>query len=155
MFPVNPRPRPLFWVVACAGLILDQATKWWAETALLPVGRMEIIPGFFNLTYVENTGMAFGLGSGHNWLLFGVVILLLVFALVLSSKLDWKQQSNNIAAAAVVCGAAGNLIDRIRHGYVIDFLDFYVKNWHWPAFNIADSCICLSLVWIALRQIKQ
>jgi signal peptidase II len=146
-------PKGWAWGLWGGLLALDQITKIWAIEALAPYGSREVIPGFFSLTYVQNTGVAFGFLAGHNWILGVAVALLLGVGLYWARELDWRLREVNLVAALLLSGAVGNLIDRIRHGYVVDFLDFYVGTWHWPAFNVADSCICLSVAWLLWRNL--
>lgn len=154
MFPFKPRPRPVFWAVGAAILLADQLTKLWARQSLRPLHEIEVVRGFFSLTYVENTGMAFGLGGGQNYFFLALALLLLAAGIFFASGLDWSQMQTNLAAAALAAGAIGNLLDRLWLGYVVDFLDFYCGSWHWPAFNVADSAICLSVLWILFCQLK-
>jgi len=153
MFPSSRRPQAGFWLFFIGWLLLDQLTKQWAQRHLAPVNTIEIIPGFFSLTYVRNTGVAFGLLAGHNILLGLMAVVLIALAIYWARLLDWYQREVQWTAAALLAGAIGNLLDRLRHGYVVDFLDFYVGARHWPAFNVADSCICIAVTWIFLRQL--
>lgn len=130
--------------------ILDQATKWFFAQALSYGESWKVIPGFFDLTLVHNTGGAFGLLSQKTsifiFLSLVTVVLLLIFYRKYADANTWIVWPFGL----VLGGAIGNLIDRIRLGYVIDFLDFYFKQWHWPAFNVADSAICVGLFVLAL-----
>lgn len=125
--------------------LLDQATKfavlqWLDESAVIPV-----IPGFFNLVHVTNTGAAFGMLKGANLFFAGLSALALVVVSVLIWKGTFQDALSRWGAALLLSGVAGNLIDRILHGHVIDFLDFILP-WYgrWPSFNVADSCICIA-----------
>lgn len=144
-------PRSLFWVLLPALVVLDQVTKVWVEKNFWPGKSVPIIPGFFNLTYVLNDGMAFGMFQGRNTLLFIVVSGIMAGMIWWSRTLDWNKAELNILASMILSGAIGNLVDRMRLGHVIDFADFYVGSAHWPAFNVADSCITVSVVWIVGR----
>jgi signal peptidase II len=139
-------------------LILDQAVKWLALRHLGPGVPVNVIDGFFSLTLVMNPGMAFGmLGTvprGWRW----VVALLSIMALAVLASLATRllPEGGRVAAVAIGMifgGAAGNLIDRGRFGAVVDFLDFYWRGWHWPAFNIADSAISAGVALLALRML--
>jgi signal peptidase II len=147
-------PRPLFFFALALSVALDQATKAWATASLEPLGSVTIIPGFFNLTYVRNTGVAFGMFAGHGFLVAAFMIGLVALALFVSRGVNWAQLEPNLAGGALAGGALGNLIDRIRIGHVVDFLDFYVGTHHWPSFNVADSLICVSVAWIVARQLR-
>lgn len=141
------------WGLMVGLLALDQATKIWAIETLAPFGSRTVIPGFFSLTYVQNTGVAFGFLAGHNWILGAAVVFLLGVGVYWARELNWHLREVNVVAAMLLGGAVGNLIDRFRYGYVVDFLDFYLGAWHWPAFNVADSCICLSVAWMLWRNL--
>lgn len=116
--------------------------------------RIEILP-FFNLLYVHNYGAAFSFlsdaGGWQRWLFaviaFGVSGLLMYWMRATPAS----NRMVNIAYALVIGGALGNLFDRLVHGYVVDFLDFYIGNNHWPAFNLADTAICIGAVLIVLE----
>ena len=123
----------------------DQATKWLALKYLSPVPTLPLVPGFFHLTYVLNSGVAFGFFKGHGlWITLGtLVILALLFRTTL--KVDpgkWVP----VCLGLILGGAMGNLIDRVRFGGVVDFLDFRI----WPVFNLADSCITVGAILLAV-----
>lgn len=147
-----PRPRILFTVLLLFILLLDQITKH-IIVKTIPLGKSRvIIHGFFNLTYVRNDGIAFGLLQGNNLFMGLIVVAILITGLWWTRKLDWKKFEINLLAALIVGGALGNLVDRWNVGHVIDFLEFHWKTlWSWPAFNIADSCISLSMVYLFFR----
>ncbi|MFA7174339.1 MAG: signal peptidase II [Kiritimatiellia bacterium] len=120
----------------------DQITKYLAVSQLKSIRSIEVIPGFFNLAYVENPGAAWGIFSGHR-------LPLVIFSLFSLAFIIWKQKalfhhlkSHPVILSLIYGGIIGNLIDRIRISRVIDFLDFHWKGTHFPAFNIADSAIC-------------
>lgn len=143
-------PGALFWGLFLALLVFDQGTKAWilAHGDDLPLA---LIPGLLNLVSVRNTGIVFGLFSGHNWLWIGVGASFLVGGFLVGQRLDWRRSEINAIAALLAAGAAGNISDRAVHGSVVDFIDAYVGPWHWPSFNVADSCLCLASLWIILR----
>ncbi len=140
----------LMGMVAGAVLILDQATKALVLTHLPLGGSIPVIPGFFDLTHVHNPGGAFGFLSGMSAeirsLLF-VAVSLLAAGLIL--YFYWQTPARQRFLAVGLCllfgGAVGNLVDRIRFGVVVDFLDLYVGDLHWPAFNVADSAITVGV----------
>lgn len=130
----------LFW------LALDQLTKFLVARSLALYQVVEVIPGFFNLTRVHNRGAIFGfLGNSGSSLALVVLNVgaLLAFAVVTYYFLKTPSEMflTRISFALIISGAMGNILDRILRGYVIDFLDFYVGRFHWPFFNLADSCI--------------
>lgn len=143
-----------------AGLVLglDQLTKL-AVVAHLEAYR-EVIPvtGFFNLVHVHNPGAAFSLFADQpGWQRgFFIGVALLAAGVILYLLYRTRGQRLFCAALALILGGAlGNLIDRVRYGYVIDFLDFYLGTWHWPVFNLADVGITVGaglLIWDSLRQ---
>jgi signal peptidase II len=131
--------------------ILDQLTKLVVLRWIAPGTEIPVIPGFFNLVHVYNTGAAFGLGKNNNTFFLFLSLLALSVILALWVRGTFQQRGTRWAVAILLGGVAGNLTDRIWHGHVIDFLDFILPIYgHWPAFNVADSCICVAaflLVW--------
>ncbi len=149
-----------FFILAGVLSALDQLTKCLLVNAIPLNTGIPIIPGLLNLVHVHNTGGAFSIlaGPGHPWRrhvfvgLTIVVVAAIAFAYVKAGKNDnWTR----IAYICIAGGATGNLIDRIRLGEVIDFLDVYVGNWHWPAFNVADAAISTGAVMLLVSLIKK
>ncbi len=130
--------RALRAAAVVALLALDRATKLWAAASLAAVGTIPLLP-FFDLTYVENTGAAFGLGRGANKVLTAVSIGLVIVLQVLRRRWPKNDPWLQWGALLVTTGAVGNLYDRLMVGYVVDFLHLH----HWPVFNVADSCISI------------
>jgi len=146
-----PRKIALIGLVAGAVLVLDQATKALVLKHL-PLGEsLPVIPGFFDLTHVHNPGGAFGFLSGMSaefrGLLF-VAVSLLAVALILYFywQTPVRQRLLAVGLSLIFGGAVGNLVDRIRFGIVVDFLDLYAGELHWPAFNVADSAITVGVL---------
>jgi len=135
--------------------LIDQASKWWITQFFTYAQSQEIIPGFFHLTLVFNTGGAFGLFSQKTSFFIILSIVTILFLLGLYRSYAKKTPAIVWPVGLVLGGALGNLIDRIRLGYVVDFLDFFVGEFHWPAFNVADSCICIGLGFLALLFAKE
>ena len=144
-------------VVTIAGgvVLLDQIVKLIALDHLTPGVSVDVIPGLVALTLVKNPGLAFGLLSGipagWRWVvgllsLLALVVLLRVALRILPSG-GWREQSS---IGLIFGGAVGNLIDRMRFGAVVDFVDVHVRGWHWPAFNVADSAITVGVAVLAL-----
>jgi signal peptidase II len=146
-------PRPSFYAVIVLVIALDQLTKMWATLSLRPLGTLTLVPGFFNLTYVRNTGIAFGMFAGQGLLVGLFVVALALAALYYARGLNWAGWEPNLVGGCLCGGALGNLLDRSRLGYVVDFFDVYLGTHHWPVFNVADSLICLAVGWIVLRQL--
>lgn len=136
----------IFSVVSGFGLIIDQVTKLCIDHGMPLYASVPVIDNFFNITYVRNPGAAFGLFAQSGFripFLIGVSMIALAAILVALYKSKRTEKVSVVALSCIFAGACGNLIDRIRLGEVIDFLDFYWKNHHWPAFNVADMAICL------------
>jgi signal peptidase II len=137
-------PLRLLLLVTVPLYVVDQLTKW-ATLAYIPLHHeIPIIPGFFNLVHVTNTGSAFGLMRGwfNFHVVFGTIMAVIMFILLFRKSTD---QLTRFASALILSGIFGNITDRIIHGHVIDFLDFYIGRHHWPAFNIADSAIVIAV----------
>lgn len=139
-------------------VILDQITKYLADISLEMGNPVPIVDGFFNLTLVYNTGAAFGMFQGlpdttRRIILWGVsgLALVLVFKFLLKDAKEdyWTRYS----LVLIIAGAVGNIIDRFRFDYVIDFLDVYIGSYHWPAFNVADSAISIGITIILFRSL--
>ena len=147
-------PRPSFYVVIALVIALDQLTKTWATVSLRPLRTAELVPGFFNLTYVQNTGIAFGMFKGQGLLVGLFVAALALAALFYARGVNWAGWEPNLVGGCLCGGALGNLLDRSRFGCVVDFFDVHIGAHHWPVFNVADSLICLAVGWIVLRQLR-
>lgn len=132
---------PVLFSVAAAVLVLDQFTKQIALSWLKPQGSVSIIPGVFHLSFVENTGIAFGFFQGYPEFLSYLIAASVLCLLGASWFLRNQKLAERAAYGFILGGAAGNLIDRVRFQHVIDFLDFRV----WPVFNLADSFITIGV----------
>ena len=132
-------------------IVADQVTKYWIVQSMRLHESIPIIPNLFSLTYIRNPGAAFGLLAGSSnafrMIFFGLTSL---FALALLGtilyRLPEKDWVGQVSIVGILGGAIGNLIDRLRFGEVIDFLDVYVESYHWPAFNVADSAITVGVL---------
>jgi len=154
---IAQKPTRLLLLTLVAGtvVILDQVTKSIIQRTMQLHESIPVIDAFFNLTYIRNTGAAFGLFAGSaNGLriaFFGTVsVVAIVFLWTLYVKIPREAALGRLAISLVMGGAIGNLVDRIRFGEVVDFLDFFIGSYHWPAFNVADSCISVGvtlLIW--------
>jgi len=138
---------------------LDQATKLWVAGRMDLFESIPIVPGFFSITYVRNPGAAFGMFSeAHGLLRMGFLVSVSLVAVVMLSvfflKSPHAERVSRVAAVLVMGGALGNLIDRVRFGEVIDFLDLFVGRLHWPAFNVADSAISIGVALLVLDVLR-
>jgi len=141
------RYGPLLWLVPVI-LLLDQATKLYVDRHFFRHESVTVVENFFHLTYVRNQGAAFGILADSSFRLpFFIIVSLLAVAGILwyYARLQPPQQLLRYALALVLSGAVGNLIDRVRLGEVIDFIDVHWYQYHWPAFNIADSAITVGV----------
>jgi signal peptidase II len=143
----------LLALIVSAVLILDQLTKWKVTRTMRLHESISIIPDLFSITYIRNSGAAFGIlagsHSGFRLVFFGITsalaLALLSTIYLRLSPADWLGQ---VSVAAIFGGAVGNLIDRVRFGEVIDFLDFSLLGYHWPAFNAADAAITVGVCFL-------
>jgi signal peptidase II len=147
---VNARLRVLYGVSAMGIVALDQLTKRLVDRALTLHETRAVVPGLLQLTYVRNRGAVFGFFNGadfpHQALAFALISLVALGLIVLYSfRLPATRLLPQSALALILGGAVGNLIDRLAHGYVIDFLDVYWRTHHWPMFNVADSAISVGV----------
>jgi signal peptidase II len=138
-------------VLISAGIVaVDQAVKLLVDSRLTELDSIVVIPNLFSLTRVHNTGVAFGTLNamdfpGKSLLVAGVAVAALIGLAFYASALDDDQRLTRFGLALVIGGAAGNLIDRVRLGYVLDFFDFYWGGWHFWAFNVADAAISVGV----------
>lgn len=150
---VRQRRPPSFATLILLALLVvaaDQYTKWLVMTRFMLHETVPVISGFFNLTYLHNTGAAFGLLAGANpaWrvsFFVGVACAALIFILFAFQQYRQRGRLYLIVFSLISGGAVGNLLDRVRYGSVVDFLDFYLGSYHWPAFNVADSAIVVGV----------
>ncbi len=151
----------LRWLwVAVVVFVLDYLTKIWVVAAI-PLGwqhRIEVLP-VFNLLYVRNYGAAFSFLSNQDgwqrWLLSLIALSVCALLAFWMRKITRSEKMLNIAYALIIGGAIGNLFDRLIHGFVIDFLDFHIRGYHWPSFNVADSAICIGAILIILDSFRK
>lgn len=140
------RQRTFYFLLILFFLALDQLSKALILRILPAYGKIEVIPGLFNLVQIHNRGAIFGFfsstGSGAvHYLLTLASLAALGLVVYYFFKTPASERILKASLSLILAGALGNLADRIFRGYVIDFLDCYISNWHWPSFNIADSCI--------------
>ena len=146
------------WLIIAATIVIgDQLSKLWISKLLQTRESIRLTP-FLNLVLAHNKGAAFSfLASASGWqryLFTGISIIAIIFILYFLRR-NTSQKLFCWSLALILGGATGNLIDRLLYGHVIDFIDFYVGTWHWPAFNIADSAITIGAVLLILDEFKR
>jgi signal peptidase II len=154
---MKPRYTP-FAILTVAGLLLDQATKLYIDRSMQLFDSIPIMQDFFHITYVRNRGAAFSFLSDASWRLpffIGISLVASIAILVAFHKLRDDQKLAQVSLAMIFSGALGNLIDRVRLGEVIDFLDAHWYRHHWPAFNVADSLICVGVFLLAVDMLLE
>jgi len=148
----------VFIGIALIVVLIDQVSKSLALSRLEPHQIISVIPGFFNIVFVENRGMAFGIfNQTKPGFAFIFLLATTISAIGVIMFFFWKKRSHlwlTIGLSLILGGALGNLIDRIQLGYVIDFLDFYIADYHWPAFNMADSAVTGGTFWLLFNVIR-
>jgi len=147
-----------FAIITLLGLIADQLTKIYIDRTMKLFDSIQIIENFFNITYLRNRGAAFSFLSEASWRLpffIAVTVIAGIAILVAFHKLRDNQKLAQISMAMIFSGAIGNLIDRVRMGEVIDFLDAHWYKHHWPAFNVADSLICVGVFLLAIDMLLE
>lgn len=133
-------------ILALVVVWLDQLSKLWVRSAFVYGGESQtVIPGFFNLVYVRNEGAAWGILGGQQIALVVLSVVVLILLTVYRRRLLNPTLDHRIAFGLMIGGICGNLIDRVRDGWVTDFLDFHIGAHHWPSFNVADSAICIAV----------
>jgi len=146
-----------FWLSLLV-VILDQVTKVWVSANLALYQSIVVLP-FFNLTLLHNEGAAWSIlataGGWQRWFLSGLAILISGVIVIWLSRLKRQQRWLACALALILGGALGNVIDRLMYGYVVDFIDVYYQQWHWPAFNIADSAISVGAVMLLIDALRK
>ncbi len=137
-------------------IITDQIVKMIILKTMPLYQSIKVVPGFFNITHIHNRGGAFGMFADQSPT-FRIIVFLIV-SMFAVCVIFWLYRNTpdthrflSIALAMIFGGAIGNLIDRVRFGEVIDFLDFYLGSWHWPAFNVADSAITMGVIIFAFH----
>lgn len=137
-------------------IVLDQLTKFHIIQNMRLHESIPIVPNLFSLTYIRNPGAAFGFLAGSSnafrMVFFGLTsIFALVLLCTILYRMPERDRLGRFSVAAILGGAIGNLIDRLRYGEVIDFLDVYIDSYHWPAFNVADSAITVGVIFLIIH----
>lgn len=126
-------------------VVVDQVTKYAVQQTMVMGETQPVIPGFFNLTYIRNTGAVWGFFQHQNhWLIFFSLVVLILIVVFYRWLADGRCV-HCIAMGCMIGGISGNLIDRIKMGWVVDFLGFHWSALHWPSFNFADAAICIGV----------
>ncbi|MGD0017454.1 MAG: signal peptidase II [Verrucomicrobiia bacterium] len=135
------------WVLLIAAIIavMDQLTKWLVMCRLEMGESHLIIPGFFNLVHWINTGAAWGILKDRNLALTLIAVITILLLYLFRHPFQFNRLLGRVALGLIMGGIVGNLIDRVRLGHVVDFLDFHIGRHHWPAFNVADTAICVGV----------
>jgi signal peptidase II len=154
------RNKSAYILGAAAVLVADQLTKAWATTSLKPVVYMEVIPGFFRLSYATNRGVAFSLLADSRldirWALSAVSLVAALFVISYFRRAPADRPWLNVSLALLMAGIVGNMIDRVRLGEVVDFIELHWQGlYSWPTFNVADSAICVGAVLLALEMLRE
>ena len=135
---------PILSILVVLGIVVDQLSKWWVVQNLPFQQRISVIGDFFSLHYIHNQGAAWGIFHGRVNFLTILTCVIVIIVLVIWYRTPREKIAMQTAFALLVSGALGNLIDRIRLGYVVDFLELP----HWPIFNIADCLLVCSVIWL-------
>ena len=150
----------IFLLTVAVLIVIDQVTKYFIHTGMALHESIPVIPGFFSITYIRNPGAAFGFLAGASptfRYVFFIGVTLAAIGLILHYLRTYAadDQLLTISLGMILSGAVGNLIDRVRFGEVIDFLDVYLGTSHWPAFNVADSAISVGAFILFIHLIRQ
>jgi signal peptidase II len=156
---VNPKYRLVLLIVSTV-VVLDQITKAWVQNRMHLYQSIAIVPNFVHLTYLKNTGAAFGLLAGpRSGLRIAFFVLVSAVAmgcvLYLLKNLRPGRTSLVVSLSLILGGAVGNLIDRLRAGEVVDFIDLHWHHLHWPAFNVADSSITIGVILLFIQMLRK
>ena len=154
---MSPRTSALPWLwLSALVFVLDQLTKLYFDGSLQMYQQIVIIPGYFSWTLAYNTGAAFSFLADHDgwqrWLFAAIAVGVSAVLVVWLKRLPRRGQGwLALGLALVLGGALGNLFDRLWHGFVVDMIDFYVGDWHFATFNLADTAICVGAALIVLE----
>ena len=144
---MNKKLKDVYFFAAIF-LIIDQAIKFYLSSKMVVNQSTILMKNFLNITYVHNTGAAFSLFEGNTWLLIGIGVLAIIGLTIYIGKLVHINDFDIFSYSLLLGGVLGNLIDRIIHGYVIDYISLNIFGYHFPIFNFADMCIVVSVLLI-------
>ena len=143
------------WIPLVVVLVVDQASKYYATHGLMarPMGRLEVIPGLLDFFLQHNTGGAFSIGHEYPMVITGVSLVVIVGFFIWALRLPAHVHAARAANGLILGGALGNLIDRVRLQYVVDFIHFHRGDWYFATFNVADMGITIGIAWFVLLAI--
>jgi len=149
-----------YYLVTLAILIFDHMTKWLVRSWLDSGHALEVIPGYLRISYIMNSGVAFGLFQDIQsvwkpYILAGMAVVAVLVILFYSSRMPLSRTLLQIALSLTMGGILGNFIDRVVHGYVVDFIEFHIRDlFYWPTFNLADSAITVGIALLLIDTVK-
>src|SRR5213593_1515261 len=152
--------RYRFYLLSLLVFVLDHWTKWIVRTQMDLDDRIEVIPDYLRISYVKNSGVAFGLFDANPsawkpYLLAAMAVIAVIFILIYSSRMPIDRTLLQAALAVTLGGILGNFTDRLFHKYVVDFIELHLQDtFHWPTFNIADSAITIGIAMLLLDTIR-
>lgn len=140
-----------FWITSVVIFVLDRLTKVWVLNNL--VGKEIKLTSFLNLIFVGNRGIVFGIGNSYrsSWTFVFASVMAIIVVFLLFRRLRSADRYLYVSLGMILGGGLGNLVDRVIYGYVVDFIDFHIGNYHWPAFNVADTFIVVGVLLFLLR----
>ena len=149
-----------FYLLAAGVLILDHLTKWLVRTRMDLHEAIELVPNLLRLSYVRNTGVAFGLFADFQsawkpYVLAAMAVVAVAVILVYSTRMPYNRVLLQVALAITMGGILGNFTDRVVHGFVVDFIEFHYREmFYWPTFNVADSAISIGIALLLIDTVK-
>ncbi|RZD17346.1 MAG: signal peptidase II [Candidatus Acididesulfobacter guangdongensis] len=136
-------------------LIIDQLTKYIIAKNISFYGKITVIKHYFNIVHVDNTGIAFGImGSASKYIIIFLTFAIIIALIYILFKVKINTNLFIISSALIISGAFSNLINRVVQGFVVDFIDIHIYQYHWPSFNVADSCVVVGTILFFLSIIK-
>jgi signal peptidase II len=149
-----------YYLITLLVLIVDHLTKWIVRTQMDVHDAIDIIPNYLRISYVRNSGVAFGLFADIQsvwkpYILAAMAVVAVIVILIYSARMPLNRTLLQLALAITLGGILGNFTDRIMHGFVVDFIEFHVKeSFHWPTFNVADSAITIGIALLLIDTVK-